>query len=183
MEAELDRLLKETSFGNQASFRKLYDMVSPKVLAFLMQMLGDRHFAEDALQDAMVQVWRNAAKYDESKAKASTWIVGIARNRALDQLRKTGRFKEVLRDDKFNIGNVLHRENADDASEPLSDLTSGRLMHCMGELGDNPADCIQLAYVSGFTFQEIAMSQQQSISIVKSWVRRGLQKLRECMQR
>ncbi len=183
MDAELDKLLKETAMGNQLSFKKLYDMISPKVLAFLMQMLGDRHFAEDALQDAMVQVWRNASKYDESKARASTWIVGIARNRALDQLRKTGRFKEVLRDEQYNIGGVLYRENTDETEEPLSDMTSGRLMHCMEELGDNPTACIQLAYVNGFTFQEIAISQQQSLSTVKSWVRRGLQKLRECMQR
>ncbi len=183
MEADLDTLLRQTAAGDQKSFRRLYDLISPKVLAFLMQMLGDRHFAEDALQDAMVQVWRNASSYDESKAQASTWIVGIARNRALDQLRKTGRFREVLRDGEYSIGHALYRENSDTAPEPVSDMTSGRLAHCMEELGDDPAACIQLAYVNGFTFQEIATSRMQSIGTVKSWVRRGLQKLKECMQR
>jgi RNA polymerase sigma-70 factor (ECF subfamily) len=131
----------------------------------------------------MVQVWNNASTYDESKAKASTWIVGIARHRALDQLRKTGRLKEVLRDGEYGIGQALYRKDNDAAEEPVSGMTSGRLVFCMDELGDNPAACIQLAYVNGLTFREIATTQMQSIGTVKSWVRRGLQKLRECMQR
>ncbi|WP_372798427.1 RNA polymerase sigma factor [Litorivivens sp.] len=183
METDLEKLLKQTAAGNQQSFKALYELISPKVLAFLTHMLGDRHFAEDALQDAMVQVWNNASTYDESKAKASTWIVGIARNRALDQLRKSGRLKEVLRDGEYSIGEALYRKNTDASDEPVSDVTSGRLVLCMDELGDDPAACIKLAYMNGFTFQEIATAQMQSIGTVKSWVRRGLQKLRECMHR
>lgn len=183
MDADLNKLLKQTAAGNQQSFKALYELISPKILAFLMQMLGDRHFAEDALQDAMVQVWNNASTYDEHKAKASTWIVGIARNRALDQLRKSGRLKEVLRDGEYSIGEALYRENTESSEEPMSDVTSGRLVLCMDELGDDPRACIKLAYINGFTFREIAIGQRQSIGTVKSWVRRGLQKLRECMDR
>jgi RNA polymerase sigma-70 factor (ECF subfamily) len=183
MEIDLDTLLRQTARGDQTAFKALYDQVSPRVLAFLLQMLGDRHFAEDALQDAMVQVWHNASTFDPGRARASTWIVGIARNRALDQLRKTGRFREVLRDGEYSIGQALYRDDNDAPEQPLSELTSGRLAHCMEELGDNPAASIRLAYVNGMTFQEIATAQAQSIGTVKSWVRRGLQKLRECMQR
>lgn len=182
MTADLDSLLEQTAGGDQQAFKLVYDDIAPKVLAFLMKMLKDRHSAEDVLQEAMVQVWRKAAEYDASKAKASTWIIAIARHRALDLLRKNNRFSQLVRDDQHQISEVLYPEEITAGSDTLSSLTNSRLGYCLGKLGLDPMACIQLAYINGLSLREIAHTRQQSINTVKSWVRRGLKKLAECMQ-
>ncbi|MBL4826775.1 MAG: RNA polymerase sigma factor [Spongiibacteraceae bacterium] len=150
---------------------------------FLLRMLGDRHLAEDILQDAMVQAWRKASEFDAAKAKASTWIITIARNKALDQLRKTGRFNRLVTEDEYQIGNTLHQTGANTTLDALSSKTAGRLSECMNEITADSAACIQLAYIKGFSYSEIAKIKDKSISTVKSWVSRGLSKLKVCMQR
>lgn len=182
MKTDTNQLLKKAGKGDQASFQQLYDALAPRVLAFLMQMLGDRHLAEDVLQDTMIQSWRKADQFDASKAKASTWIIAIARNRALDLLRKTGRFKQVMDERNYQIVDALYDSDSDASEHMESKRTRGRLNHCMDELGDDTVTCIRLAYINGFSFSEIADYRKNSINTVKSWVRRGLEKLGRCMQ-
>ncbi len=183
MEADTDLLLEKAATGDQRSFRLLYDMVAPRILAFLMQMLSDRHLAEDVLQETMIQSWRKADQFDASKARATTWITAIARNRALDLLRKTGRFNQVIKDSDYQISQTLYPADSESTAAMESSVTSGRLSHCLGELSEDTVACIHLAYVNGFSFREIADYRNDSINTIKSWVRRGLEKLGECMQR
>lgn len=183
MQTDPNRLLQQAAKGDQQSFKLLYDSLAPSILAFLMKMLNDRHMAEDVLQEAMIQSWRKAAQFDATKAKASTWIISIARNRALDLLRKTGRFNRAVTESDFQISQVLYAEAGEADKAVESKRTRGRLRHCFGELSEDSAACIRLAYVNGFTFSEIADYRDHSINTVKSWVRRGLALLSECMQR
>ena len=182
METDTNLLLQQSAQGDQQSFRLLYDSLSPKILAFLMKMLSDRHLAEDVLQETMIQSWRKAAQFDASKAKASTWIIAIARNRALDYLRKNNRFKQIIEENDYQIGEALYGDDGDTDSV-MSARTSGQLTQCMDTLGSDPAACIRLAYINGFSFGEIAQVRDNSINSIKSWVRRGLEKLSECMQK
>lgn len=183
METDINTLLEKTAKGDQASFKLLYDRVAPKLMAFLMQMLADRHIAEDVLQETMLQTWHKSSQFDPNKAKATTWITAIARNRALDFLRKSSRYDQVIEDDYFKICQLLYTDKGDTSSKTIGTRTQHQLGSCIEELNNDPADCIRLAYINGFSFSEIAKFRENSINTVKSWVRRGLENLSECMQR
>lgn len=182
MKSEMNILLEKTAQGDQQSFKQLYDQLAPKILAFLMKMLADRHIAEDVLQETMLHAWRKAPQFDSNKALASTWIIAIARNRALDQLRKSGRREQVLNQNDYQIGHLLHQEGKTTDPEPMGKEQQGKLKQCLDKLGSDPAACIHLAYINGFSLGEIAVYREHSINTVKSWVRRGLVRLKECMQ-
>ena len=178
---ELDGLLLSAGGGDSVAFRRFYDATSPAVLAFLLKMLPDRHAAEDVLQESMVIAWNRSSDFDPELAAAKTWITTIARRRALDVLRRRKRRAEVLGDDT-SIRLMLGDDIAP-TTDPVSRATAERLAHCFDEIGSDAATCIQYAYLHGLTFAEIAEQIDRSLGTIKSWVRRGLQKLKSCMQR
>ena len=181
--SNIESLLIRTADGDQSAFQSLYDLVAPQVLGFLRRLLRDRQLAEDVLQDAMVQTWHSAKDFNPERAKATTWITAIARNKALDLIRSRSRFEEVIVDDKHDIQLVLGYDRLAEHSNSESSKTSKRLVACFDEVGQDSAASIQLAYLDGCTFSEVASALDRSVGTVKSWVRRGLIKLRECMSR
>ena len=180
-DTELDRLMQRAGTGDEAAFRRFYDATSPAILAFLVRMLRDRFLAEDVLQDTMVIAWNKAADFDPSLAAAKTWITTIARRRALDLIRSRSRHAEAMDVGARDICAVLGHEPSRSA-ETESGHTVERLVHCMGQLNVESAACIQFAYLDGLTFREIAERIEHSLGTVKSWIRRGLVKLKACMQ-
>ncbi|MEO1246404.1 MAG: sigma-70 family RNA polymerase sigma factor [Pseudomonadota bacterium] len=179
---ELDRMLLLAGGGNEAAFRQFYELTAPTVLAILLRMLKDRFQAEDVLQDTMVIAWNKATDFDPAKAGARTWLTTIARRRALDLLRSRKRRDEVFRDSAADIRDVLSRHGDVAADDPESTATVRRLAFCFGELNSDAAICIQSAYLDGLTFAEIAARIDRSLGTVKSWIRRGVSKLKQCMQ-
>lgn len=180
-DSDLNELMLGAATGDEAAFRRFYDAASPSLLAFLMRMLKDRYHAEDVLQESMVIAWNKAPEFDPSLAAARTWITTIARRRALDLLRSRSRREEVLDVDARDIRATLGHEEGSSA-EAESGRTESRLVYCFGQLNANAAACIQFAYLEGLTFSEIAARLDRSLGTVKSWIRRGLGKLKECMQ-
>lgn len=180
---QLNALMSAAARGDETAFRRFYDLSAPSILAFLLRLLGDRYHAEDVLQESMVTAWNRAREFDPERAAATTWITTIARRRALDILRNHARRAEILHDDADNVRSVLGLE--DDTGPPAieSDTTGGKLTVCMGELSPDAAACVRYAYLDGLTFSEIAATVERSVGTVKSWVRRGLVKLKACMQR
>ena len=144
-------------------------------------MLRDRFLAEDVLQETMVTAWNKARDFDPSLAAAKTWITTIARRRALDLIRSRSRHAEVMDYGAHDIRAVLGQE-AGRSAVTESGRTGERLANCMGQLDAEAAACIRLAYLDGLTFREIAESIERSLGTVKSWIRRGLGKLKACMQ-
>ena len=181
--AEINQLLVRVAGGDRDAFRQLYDEVAPRLLAVLTRMLRDRHAAEDVLQETMVQTWHKAAQFDASRARATTWMTAIARHRALDLLRSSGRYREVVTTEQRNIETGLGTDEPMNGAETESDTTAMKLAGCFDEVGGDAAVCIRLAYLDGLTQSEIASRIARSVGTVKSWVSRGLRKLRECMQR
>ena len=173
-------LLAQVCRQNQDAFRQLYAAVAPKLLAVLLKMLHDRQIAEDALQDTMMNIWNTASTFDPERGKATTWMISIARYRALDRLRKMGRYREVLNEDKNDIIDVLNSDSEN--IEPLSDVTVSRLEDCLGKLNQDVSKSIQYSYISGYSASEIAKKIDRPLGTVKSWIRRGLSSLRECFQ-
>lgn len=182
-EAELEKLLADSGRGSQAAFRELYETTAPRLLAVARRLLHDHHRAEDALQQAMISVWNAAANYDPARARASTWLMSIVRNRCIDILRREGRQQSALTDERYDILAVMGQDEPLEVREPLSRTVARKLGRCFREISSDQAGCIQLAYLDGFTFSEIAAEVERSIGTVKSWVRRGLRQLRECVER
>jgi len=179
---ELDQLMLLAGAGDETAFRRFYDLTSPAILAFLFRMLSDRFHAEDVLQEAMVIAWNKAHEFDPNRAAAKTWITTIARRRALDLLRSGKRRDGVLHGGQADIRLVLGQDEPSGTTSPESAATEQRLADCFGQLSSDAAACIQYAYLDGLTFVEIAEQINRSLNTVKSWIRRGLDKLQACMQ-
>ena len=180
--SELDELMIRTSNRDEAAFRRLYDLAAPYMLAFLLRLLKDRFHAEDVLQETMVVAWNKAGEFDPNVASARTWITTIARRRALDILRSRKRRDTVLTDDAEDIRTTLGLAAPLEATTPESTATQQKLAACFGQLNDEPATCIQFAYLDGLTLSEIAARIDRSLGTVKSWVRRGMSLLQACMR-
>ncbi len=181
---DLDQLMLGAARGDQAAFQQFYDQSAPTLLAVLLRMLRDRFQAEDVLQETMVVAWRKAGDFDPKRAAATTWITTIARRRALDVLRSGTRYDNVLREHTLEVGgDLVPLTGSATVSGEESTATAVKLTHCFDELHTDTAGAIQLAYLDGLSFPEIAGSMERSLNTVKSWIRRGVARLRECMQR
>lgn len=178
---ELDALMLRAGDGDETAFRRFYDQAAPAINAFLLRLLKDRYLAEDVLQEAMVVAWNQAKDFDPRRAAAKTWITTIARHRALDLLRNQGRRRQILDESAADIRDVLALEEHDSV-EPESEATARRLAACFGQLKSEASACIQFAYLDGMTFSEIALRIDRSLNTIKSWIRRGLNQLKACMQ-
>ena len=175
--------LKRTAAGDRAAFRRVYDLSSAHLLGLSMRMLGRRQVAEDVLQDAFVSIWKNAASFDPKLAQPMTWLITIVRNRALDILRSEGRRME----------SSLEADGDDEASQDVPDTAAGplqlltqatnsmRIRGCMEALDARHRQSLALAYYQGLSHSEIAAHMASPLGSVKSWVRKGLLQLKECL--
>jgi RNA polymerase sigma-70 factor (ECF subfamily) len=182
---QLTGLLHAVAQGRQAAFQELYGLVSPQLFAILLRILKRRDLAEEALQDALLSVWRNAASYSADKGAPMTWLVSICRYRALDSLRRQRRevsldpMLEDMEDGKSELAGLVD-ESADGAL--ISKAEERALDDCMGRLNDGQRSSLKLAYFDGCTHEEIAANLGSPIGTVKSWVRRGLESLKRCLE-
>jgi RNA polymerase sigma-70 factor (ECF subfamily) len=176
-QAELMRLLQATACGDHNAFRQLYEMTSPALLGLCMRMLKDRSTAEEVLQEAFVKIWHYASEYHEERGKVSTWLTSIVRYRALDFLRAQ-RSQESIDD--------LLQEKASEERGPLQWAVAGDEMNalqlCLEQLSGEQKQLIVLSFIEGLTHQELVQRVESPLGTVKSWIRRGLQSLRRCLE-
>lgn len=177
-EQHLTDWLWRSARGDRAAFRQLYEATAPQLYGLLLRMLKRRELAEEVLQEAYVQVWRNAASYDAGKGAVGTWLAGIVRYRALDLLRRERRLVPV--EDAPGLADA--REDAEPPAEPLSGLEERGLALCLERLDEAQRRGLAMAYFEGSTHQEIALRLGSPLGTVKSWIRRGLQRLKECLE-
>lgn len=179
--ALLQQLLAATARGDQRAFQRLYQASSSHLFGLLLRMLKRREWAEEALQDCYLKVWQKAETYAPEKGAPLTWLMTVARYRALDLLRV--KRPEVEMPEENEAAPLTF---ADVAEDPLARAVEqegiGRLKQCMKGLQDEQQQSVLLAYYEGYTHQELADKLQAPLGTVKSWVRRGLQKLRECLE-
>jgi RNA polymerase sigma factor (sigma-70 family) len=185
----LGALMYRVALRDQAAFKQLYDATSHCLLGIVMRLLRERAWAEDVLQEIYVSVWNTAPNYSALKAQPMTWLMTIARHRALDALRskRTERQHIVqpapgLDDDESSVPDV-----ADERTGPLDQLLHSteaeRLRHCLQRLESTQRQAIALAFYNGLTHAELALHMRQPLGTVKAWVRRGLERLRPCLER
>jgi RNA polymerase sigma factor (sigma-70 family) len=175
----LSEALARAGRGSQSALAEIYEATSAKLFGICLRILHDRAEAEDALQDIYLNVWRKASSFDAERASPITWLATLARNRAIDRLRASGsRRSEPL---ELGMGVADPSPGAAVALEEAE--TSGRLSHCMGELEERRAEAIRTAFFDGATYADLAERSHVPLGTMKSWIRRGLLQLRECLER
>jgi len=161
---------------DRAAFRMLYSQWSARLHGVAMRITRDPALAADATHDAFVQVWQQAARFDPARGEASSWLMSLARYRALDMVRRRGR--EVL-------GHEPEKEEADQGPDPLSALlaaTDGGALHrCLQTLSEERRRLVVLAFVEGYSHSQLAAKLEAPIGTVKSWIRRSLTGLKACL--
>lgn len=174
----LAQLLAASGRGEQGAFAQLYELTAARLFGVALRMMRRRDRAEEALQDAFVSIWQHAAAYSTSKSAPMTWMTTIVRNRCLDVLRRP-QHEEAAREDALE--NVI-----DDASAPLERLMHGAavksIFSCLKALSGSERQAIVLAFFHGLTHAELAQHLRQPLGTVKSFVRRGLASLKECLE-
>ncbi len=165
--------------GDQSALEEIYRATRVKLFGICLRILGDRKEAEDALQDVYINLWQRADRYDPTRASPIAWLAAFARNRAIDRLR-TG---------KVRSGAVPVEEAAPLADEsPLADALlvdaeqAAQIHKCLGVLDDRTQGHIRAAFFEGKTYAQLAEAADVPLGTMKSWIRRGLQRLRACLE-
>jgi RNA polymerase sigma-70 factor (ECF subfamily) len=177
---QLRNRLLGTAAGDRRAFEDLYLRTSSKLFGICLRILHERHEAEEVLQDVYLTIWRKASQYDAVRASPITWLAMIARNKAIDRLRAN-------RVERASVPIDLAAEPVDEgvAAASLAEAASeGRRLHdCLDELTGEQGRVIRVAFFEGCTYEEIAQRSDTPLGTIKSWIRRGLLKLKECLQR
>jgi RNA polymerase sigma factor (sigma-70 family) len=175
---ELAGLLEGVARGDRDSFSMLYERTSAKLYGICIRLLGNQSEAQDVLQDVYVTVWQKSDRFDSSKASAITWLAVLARNRAVDRLRR-----RPIGTDAIEAAAEIadERPSAFDLVGEAQD--AARLGRCLEELEERPRMMIRAAFLDGATYPELAEREGVPLGTMKSWIRRGLQRLRGCLER
>ena len=168
LEANLVRCAR----GERDALRAIFDGEGGRMLAVSMRILKRRDLAEEAMQDAFVQIWTKAHQFAPDRGSAQGWIVAIVRNRALNMLRD-GKREEATDDD--SLSRMAEKAGFDEAQAAYSTLdASSRLRACLSALDETKRKCILMTYVSGYTHGEVAGRLDVPLGTAKAWIRRGL---------
>jgi DNA-directed RNA polymerase specialized sigma24 family protein len=154
--SQLAAALMRVAAGDGAALRTVYQDTSAKLFGVCLRILNDKSEAEDVLQDVYMTVWRKAAGFDPGRASPITWLVAIARNRAIDRLRAV---------ERVELAQQHHR-----------------LARCLEELEAQHSAAIRAAFLDGATYEELSQRMSVPLGTMKSWIRRGLLKLRACLE-
>lgn len=176
--SDLNSLIQRIAGGEREAFDVLYEATSAKLLGVILRILRDRQHAEEILQEVYIRLWRNASGFDPDKASAITWLCTIARNRALDEVRR----KQIDTVDDPDRVDGVENDGLSVEKQFSIDQDMRRLSECMEGLEPDHGDAIRLAYLDGFSRKELARRFGQPLGTIKSWLHRGLIQLRECLQ-
>jgi RNA polymerase sigma-70 factor (ECF subfamily) len=178
---QLVAALARVAGGDRAALQIVYRDTSAKLFGVCLRILNDKSEAEDVLQEVYLTVWRKAASFDPARASPITWLVAIARNRSIDRLRAAtgGRRMEPIDDAAEAV-----RDPAPAAVELVEAAQqSSRLGLCLEQLETRQSTAIRSAFLDGNTYEELAERMKVPLGTMKSWIRRGLLKLRDCLER
>lgn len=173
-------LLARVANGDRAAFRTLYSVAAPKLMGVLVRMLGTRSEAEDALQEVFTRVWVRAGRFDPALGRGLPWLVTIARNLAIDRLRARP-FEGAVGDEEDESGTVQDsRPGAEARLQALDDAR--RVVDCMGQLEPDRAAAVRGAYLQGLSYQQLAERHSVPLNTMRTWLRRSLLRLKECIE-
>lgn len=169
------QLIEKCAAQDRAAFRALYRDSSAKLMGVLLRILKERAEAEDALQEVYTRVWLRAGRYDSAKGRGMTWLIAIARNLAIDRLRAR---PEATSDDGLD----LVQDSAPRAETRLVALGEARrVSDCFDTLEPDRAEAVRGAYLNGLSYADLATRHAVPLNTMRTWLRRSLLKLKECL--
>jgi RNA polymerase sigma-70 factor, ECF subfamily len=175
---DTDQMLIACQGGDREAFSGLYRIASPQLFGLALRILRRRDWAEEALQECFVTIWRRAGDYKPDLGPALPWITVILRNKCLDRLRREKPLQP--------LDESAAAERPDEGPSPLegamANAEARRLKGCVDELEGEQKRSIHLAYYEGLTHEELAKRMAAPLGTVKSWIRRGLQRLKKCLE-
>ncbi len=176
---QLSDLLSRCALHDQQAFSALYRFTSAKLFAVALRITRRRDWAEEVLQEAFVNIWNHAGGYTATKSAPMTWMTAIVRNRALDWLRRP-REVEINEDQEEMLASIP--DDSPGPEELLQRSTeSGELAECMKALTEEQQRSISLAFFYGLSHGELAEQMRKPLGTVKTWIRRGLERLKFCL--
>ena len=175
---DISYLIGRVSLKDRKAFSVLYEKSAPKLFGVCLRILGDRAEAEDALQEVYVKIWQRADRYVATAVHPMAWLAAIARNHAIDVIRARRPMATDI-DEAYDIADPLM--TPEDAVVLRSE--SRRIDGCMQELPPDRATAVRRAYVEGLSYEELAEVYGVPLNTMRTWLRRSLLKLRECMSR
>jgi RNA polymerase sigma-70 factor, ECF subfamily len=174
--ADIEAMIARVALGDRQAFASLYAATSPKLFGICLRVLGDRAGAEDALQEVFVKIWHNAGRYQVNGLSPMTWLITIARNHAIDRRR-------ALRTSTAELDEVAELADLSPGPEALAIASSdrARIAGCLGLLDPDRAEAVHRAYVDGDTYADLAVRFGVPLNTIRTWLRRSLLRLRECL--
>ena len=175
----LAQLLARTALGDRNAFTQLYEATRAKLFAVSLRIVRERFLAEEVLQDSFVRIWNHASEYARAKSAPATWMTAIVRNRSLDVVRRAREEPDI--DDVLTSG--LVDEGAAPDREAAARAEEHSIRECLAELEPEQRQSIALAFFHGLSHSELAHHIGRPLGTVKTHIRRGLMRLRDCLAR
>jgi RNA polymerase sigma-70 factor (ECF subfamily) len=174
----IDDLLTMVARGDGPAFEALYDEMANSVFGVIRRVLRDHAQSEEVTQEVLVEVWRNATRFDPERGSATTWILTMAHRRAIDRVRSS----QASQDRDQRVAARDHVPDYDQVSEQVeARLEQEQVRRCLDQLTDLQRESITLAYYGGHTYREVAELLDQPLGTVKTRLRDGLIRLRDCL--
>lgn len=174
---EIENLIARVALKDRKAFDALYDRVSAKLFGVCLRVLSKRAEAEDAMQDSFVKIWNHADRYQANGLSPMTWLITIARNTSIDRLRTRRKGHQDIDTPGFE----LIAPGPSPEQSVIAASEAERLSGCLDALAENRGAAVRGAYLDGDTYADLAERFQVPINTMRTWLRRGLLTLRECM--
>jgi RNA polymerase sigma-70 factor, ECF subfamily len=174
--SDVDLLVGRVALGDAQAFEALYDELSSAVFGLARRVVRDPARAEDVTQEVFLEVWRKAARFDSTLGKAKTWVMTIAHRRAVDAVRRSESAKR--QDNHAAADEVTHDEPADAV---IAAEEHGAVRECLETLTELQLESVRLAYFNGYTYNEVATLLEKPLPTIKTRMRDGLIRLRDCL--
>ncbi len=179
----LEELLAGCGLKDRTAFARLYQATAPKLFGVAVRILKREEWAEEVLQDSYVSIWNHAASYSAGLSAPMTWMTSIVRNRCLDWLRRPNLevVLEPLGEDADNPLDQMASEDPGPLDRLARSVDAQALADCLRRLDAKQRQAIMLAFFDGLSHSELARHLRQPLGTVKTWVRRGLERLKGCL--
>lgn len=176
--AEIEDMIARVGLGDRMAFSTLYNATSAKLFGVCLRILNNRAEAEEALQEAFVRIWQKSSSYAVNGYSPMTWLITLTRNLAIDKLR-------ARKGTTVDIDEVYDLRDSGPTPEAAVIAASERAQidGCLGELDTNRAEAVKGAYLEGHSYQDLATHFDVPLNTMRTWLRRSLLKLRECLTR
>lgn len=176
----VEALIARVALRDRGAFDALYAATSGRLMAVCLSVLGDRAEAEDSLQDVFLRIWDNADRYSANGLSPMTWLIAIARNRSIDRLRSRNR--RAAPSGPLDLADAVACPAPSPEDCAIAAGERARLADCLDTLDPQRSDAVRAVYLRGDSYAQVAQVTGIPVNTVRTWLRRSLLRLRDCVQ-